>query len=103
MPLPEPLTQLYQKLWNITHLQPKAMTGSPPKNYDQNEHCAHHMDTSRHDTNCWALRFKIQDLIDNGMIAITPSTTLNIGTNPYPPTLQDHQNPLLSWFQLKSS
>lgn len=39
-PLPEPVSQLYQKLWNanlVTPVQPKPMTDPLPKKYDQNE------------------------------------------------------------------
>lgn len=44
------------------------------------------MDTyPRYDTNnCSALTYKIQDLVDNGTIAIDPLTTQNIVTNPLP-------------------
>lgn len=47
--------------------------GPLSKNYDQDARCAHHMNASRHYTeDCWALRHNVQDLIENGAIAVSP-------------------------------
>lgn len=43
------------------------------------------MDTPRHDTeDCWALRHKVHDLIENGTIAVSTPISQNIKTNPVP-------------------
>lgn len=74
------------------------MIEPPLKGYGQNTHCAYHMDTLGHDTNnCWAIRYKLQDLIDNGTIAIAPLATKNIGANPCILMLSDPQAPPSAW------
>lgn len=43
------------------------------KGYNLNLRYAFHMDTPSHDTiDCWGLKHKVYDLIDNGTIAISP-------------------------------
>ena len=52
---------------------------APPRNpntaspsYHPNERCAYHSDGLEHDTNnCWALKNRIQDLIDEGVLEFT--------------------------------
>ncbi|MEM5332323.1 hypothetical protein VSR34_38505, partial [Paraburkholderia sp. JHI2823] len=57
---------------------------SPPK-YNPNTKCAYHSNSPGHDTyQCWALKCKIQDLIDNKTIEFDPSTTLKVITAPIP-------------------
>lgn len=83
----EPLPQLYQKHSNanlITKVQRKPMIGPLSKDYDRDAWCVYYMDSSRHDTNCWALRYKVEDMIDNETIAVALPITQNIGTNPLP-------------------
>lgn len=44
---------------------------SIPKGFDSHAHYYYHMDVSGHKTeNCWALKHKIQYLIDKGVIII---------------------------------
>ena len=53
--------------------------------YNLNAKCAYHFNSARHDTDqCWTLKCKIQDLIDNKTIEFDPPTTLNIITAPMP-------------------
>ena len=48
----------------------KPNTSSP--HYDPNVRCAYHSNSPGHDTNsCWALKNKIQDLIDEGVLEFT--------------------------------
>lgn len=61
------------------------MTGPLRKYYDENARCPYHMNTVGQNTNnCWAHWYKIQDLIDNGIIAVAPPAAQDIGTNPLP-------------------
>ena len=53
---------------------------SSPK-CNPNAKCAYHSNIPRHDTDqCWPLKYKIQDLIDNKTIVFDPPTTSNIIT-----------------------
>ena len=50
------------------HLNPK--TSSP--NYNHDARCAYHSNSPRHDTDdCWRLKYKIQNLIDEGALEFT--------------------------------
>ena len=51
---------------------PQNPNTSSPK-YNPNARCAYHSNSPGHDTNdCWALKRKIQDLIDNKVIEFDP-------------------------------
>ena len=60
----------------------------PPSNpnvsslkYNPNAKCAYHSNSSGHDTNqCWDLKNRVQDLIDNNTIEFDPPTTPNVIT-----------------------
>ena len=61
-------------------LEAKLVTlRDPPQNpntsapgYHPDERCAYHYDNPGHDTNdCWALKNKIQDFIDEGVLEFT--------------------------------
>ena len=62
----------------------------PPRNpnivspsYHPNERCAYHADSPGHETNsCWALKKKIQDMIDANEIEFDPPKTPNVITAP---------------------
>ena len=57
---------------------------SSPK-YNPNAKCAYHSNSPGHKTDqCWALKNKIQDLIDNKTIEFDPPTTPNMTTAPIP-------------------
>ena len=62
---------------------PNPNTVSPK--YNPNAKYAYHSDSPRPDTNdCWSLKNKIQDLIDNKTIEFDPPPTPNIITAPMP-------------------
>ena len=53
--------------------------------YHPNERCAYHSESSGHDTNnCWALKNKVQDMIDAKEIQFEAPETPNIITAPLP-------------------
>ena len=55
---------------------------SSPK-YNPNSKCAYHSNSHGHETDqCWALKTKIQDLIDNKTIEFDPPATPNVITAP---------------------
>ena len=59
---------------------------APPRNpntvapsYHPNERCAYHSDSIGHGTNgCWALKNKIQDLVDEGVMELTQDGQLEL-------------------------
>ena len=55
---------------------------SSPK-YNPNAKCAYHSNSPGHETDqCWALKNKIQELIDNKTIEFDPPATPNVITAP---------------------
>ena len=53
--------------------------------YNPNSRCAYHSDGPGHDTNdCWALKNKVQDLIEAKEIDFDPPKTPNVITAPIP-------------------
>ena len=63
---------------------PQNPNTSSPK-YNPNLKCAYHFDSPGHDTdNCWTLKIKIQDLIDNKEIEFDPPKDPNVITAPMP-------------------
>lgn len=69
-------SQIFQKPLNanlITGLSPKLMMDPLSKNYDRDTRCTYYMDTPEHGTeSCKALRHKVQDLIENETLAVSP-------------------------------
>ena len=58
-------------------------TASP--HYNPNARCAYHSESPGHDTNdCWALKNKVQDLIEVKEIEFDPPETHNVITAPMP-------------------
>ena len=56
-----------------------------PVNYDANARCEVHSGGVGHSTdNCFALKCKVQDLLDAKAIEFTPVTGLNVTQNPMP-------------------
>lgn len=88
--LPGPISQIFEMLCSaylITRIPPKPMMGPLPKNYDQDTRCAYPMNSPGHDTDdCWALRHKAQDLIDNGTLAISHQSLRILGLTRCLPT-----------------
>ena len=63
---------------------PKVVNTASPK-YNPNARCAYHSDSPGHTTDdCWALRNKVQDLIDAKEIQFEVPERLNVVTAPMP-------------------
>ncbi|XP_058752426.1 uncharacterized protein LOC131625597 [Vicia villosa] len=63
---------------------PKNVTTTSP-NYDPNAKCAYQSNSpGHHADNCWALKNKIQDMIEAGEIEFDPPETPNVITAPMP-------------------
>ena len=84
MPLSQALQHMLRmNLITLKEPHPNPKTSSP--NYNPNARCAYHSDSPGHDTNdCWALKYKIQDMIDVGEIEFDPPETPNVITAPMP-------------------
>ena len=77
-----PLSQALQHLLKVELISlrdpPQNPNISSPK-YNLNMRCAYHSNSPRHDTNnCWALKNKIQNIIDNKEIKFDPPETPNV-------------------------
>ena len=84
MTLTEVLPHLLRS--NLTTLKeaPKNPNTSSPR-YNPNAHCAYHSESPGHDTNdCWALRNKVQDLIEAKEIEFDAPEKPNVITAPMP-------------------
>ena len=63
---------------------PNNPTTASPR-YNPNARCVHHSESPGHDTNdCWALKNKVQNLIDAKEIEFEPPETPNMITDPLP-------------------
>ena len=82
------LTQALQQMLKaglITLRAPLRNPNTSAPTYHPNERCAYHSDSPGHDTNnCWALKNKVQDMIDAKEIQFDPPETPNIITAPMP-------------------
>src|SRR4051812_16820170 len=71
-PLHIPLSQVLQQLLNqnlITLLPPYSFPTNPTPGYKYHARCAYHSNSPSHDTkDCWQLKHKIQDLIDEKVV-----------------------------------
>ena len=57
------------KLNLVTLKDPPQNPNTSAPTYHPNERCAYHSDSSGHNTNnCWTLKYKIQDLINEGAL-----------------------------------
>ena len=62
----------------------KILNTTSPK-YNPNARCAYHSDSPRHNTDdCWALKNKVQDLINAKEIEFNPPETPNVIITPMP-------------------
>ena len=70
-----PLSQALQRLLKMNLIalrEPPQKPNISSPSYIPNARCAYHSDSPGHDTNsCWALKNKIQDLIDEGVLEFT--------------------------------
>ena len=69
----------------ITLKDPPQNPNTSSPSYHPNARCAYHSNSPGHDTNgCWALKNKIQDMIDAKEIEFDPPETPNVITAPMP-------------------
>ena len=83
-PLAESRTQLFERLKAVGLIVPipQKMPDNPSPNFDYSKRCAYHSGGPGHETEkCFALRDKIQDLIDEKVIHLKAS---NVHNNPLP-------------------
>ncbi|OVA01755.1 hypothetical protein BVC80_9071g92 [Macleaya cordata] len=75
----------------VTRREPSPVPEILPQGYNPSQHCDFHQGPGHLTDNCWALRHKIQNLLDSGKISMegvqVPEKS-NINTNPLP----NHQN-----------
>ena len=84
MSLSQALQHLLKANLVTLHDPPANPDTSSPK-YNLNTKCAYHSNSPGHETDqCWALKNKIQDLIDNKTIEFDPTPTPNVITTPMP-------------------
>ncbi|XP_058757581.1 uncharacterized protein LOC131630853 [Vicia villosa] len=84
MPLSQALQHLLKANLITIRDPPKNVTPTSP-NYDPNAKCVYHSNIpGHHADNCWALKNKIQDMIDASEIEFEPPETLNVITAPMP-------------------
>ena len=84
MPFSQALQHMLKmNLITVINPHPNPKTSSP--NYNPGARCAYHSGSPGHDTNdCWALKYKIQNMIDAKEIEFDPLETLNVITAPLP-------------------
>ncbi|XP_071913977.1 uncharacterized protein [Coffea arabica] len=88
--LGRPIDQFYEQLkatGKIGTVPPKIYPRGPPAGYDPHAICAYHSGSPGHTTgNCWALKHKIQDMIDSGDILLRKKGEQgpNVSKNPLP-------------------
>ena len=69
--------------WTVREA-PKVVNTTSPK-YNPNARCAYHSDSPGHSTDdCWALRNKVQDLIDAKEVQFEAPEKPNVVTSPLP-------------------
>ena len=84
MPLSRALQHLL-KAELITLWDPPHSPNTSSQKYNPNARCAYHSNSPGNDTNnCWDLKNKIQDMIDNKEIEFDPPETLNVINAPMP-------------------
>ncbi|XP_071909679.1 uncharacterized protein [Coffea arabica] len=88
--LGRPVDQLYEQLkaaGKIGTVPPKTYPRGFPPGYDPQSFCAYHSGSPGHPTaNCWALKHKIQDMIDAGDIILRRKDEQgpSVSNNPFP-------------------
>lgn len=82
-------SQLLQHLLKLHLISLRDMSAPPerlPASYDVNARCEYHSGGVGHNTErCFALKNKVQDLIESKAIQFTPNNTPNVTQNPMPP------------------
>lgn len=77
-----PLAQPYREVLNtlvqrglLVPLNPRPPPNPLPKSYDPQAHCAYHQGPGHHTDRCLTLKHAIQDLVDQGKVVISNSST----------------------------
>lgn len=82
-------SQLLQHLLKLQLISLRDMPAPPemlPTSYDVNARCKYHSGGVGHNTErCFALKNKVQDLIESKAIQFTPNNAPNVTQNPMPP------------------
>ena len=82
-----PLFQALQHLLRLNLITLRAPPWNPnisAPNYHPNKKCAYHSDSPGHDTaDCWALKNKVQDLINEGVVDFTQVGQAEVFCHPY--------------------
>src|SRR3954470_7211099 len=88
IPINMPLSQVLQHLLKaklITLRDPPKFTNTASPTYDPKATCAYHSNAPGHnENNCWALKNKVQDLLEAGEIEFDAPETPNVITAPMP-------------------
>ncbi|RDY06270.1 hypothetical protein CR513_09777, partial [Mucuna pruriens] len=87
-PIPMTYTTLFHQLLQkhmITTAPAKTLEPPYPQGYDPNAKCEYHEEGPGHTTkNCWALKHRVQDLLEGGWLNFKEVGS-NVSTNPLPP------------------
>ena len=83
-----PMVDLYAYLLErklVTPMFARPREGPLPPDFDPSKKCEHHFEAEGHALKeCYHLRDRVQDLIDNKLIQFNNAAILNIITNPLP-------------------
>ena len=80
-----PIERVFQAAVKENYMKPLEARPPPsplPRNFRANEYCDYHQGTGHKTENCWTLKNRIQDLVDNG--TIIPVNHPNVNSNPLP-------------------
>ena len=96
MPIVDLYTYLLErKLETSMFSRPRESPPSP--GFDPSKKCEHHFGAKGHTMEeCYHLRDRVQDLIDNKLIQFDNAVALNIITNPLPPYQEGNVNAIIT-------
>lgn len=91
-----PMVELYAYLLGkklVTPLFARPRNDPSLLDFDPSKKCEHHFGAERHTLEeCWQLRNRIQDLINNKLIQFDNKARSNVITNPQPPHPEGNVN-----------
>lgn len=81
--------QAFDRLTGQGLISPIGPTPDPSpenrsKNWNPNAYCKYHQGKGHNISDCWTLRHKLQDMIEDGRLPIPPGAKPNTKTNPLP-------------------
>ena len=95
-----PMENLYAYLLErklVTQMFYRPKEGLPSPGFDPSKNCEHHFRAKGHTfEECYHLRDRVQDLIDNKLIQFDNVTASNIITNPLPPHQEGNVNVIIT-------